>query len=180
MSLRNDLQRATELHVAPPSTRNTQLSSLSNATPGATGVQPCAANPRRCWGTDTTGDATDAQQGVRTACNSGPKLHVAHARECNTQLGALTAHRLVPDLIAAIDRCCTARGDEDRNRLALIEECTALPSHFYADALAHFAAEAERYERANRGGGVNLYSGGSGNPPRDFVLSQSPKTPPNV
>ncbi|MEO6597073.1 MAG: hypothetical protein ABIP94_20200 [Planctomycetota bacterium] len=53
-------------------------------------------------------------------------------------------------LVVSINRACDSRGDDDSNRTALIEECTALPAHFHADALAHFETEAERFERANR------------------------------
>lgn len=82
------------------------------------------------------------------ACNSGEKLHVARAKECNTQLGNLTAHRLPAALIDSINRCCDVRGDDDRNRADLIAEAATLPPHLMADAREHFDAEAERFSHA--------------------------------
>ena len=55
-------------------------------------------------------------------------------------------------LVNAINQCCNARGDDDANRAALIAECSALDAAGQADMLAHFNAEAERWERACRGG----------------------------
>lgn len=48
-------------------------------------------------------------------------------------------------LADAIDRCCDARGDDDRNRQALHRECMGLSAHGQADMLAHFTLEAARW-----------------------------------
>lgn len=189
MSLRNSLRHATELQVAPPKARNTQLSGLHHATDSATPAQQRAAVPGETLVFSATPPATGMQQEGLQACNSGQKLHVAFAKACNTQLGGLMAHRAAARLIAtsvanpakrliqgppisqlaalassdatragnfrmasAINRCCNARGDDDANRAALIAECSALDAAGQADMLEHFNAEAERWERACRGG----------------------------
>ena len=61
------------------------------------------------------------------------------------------AETVATDLIGAINRCCDERRDDAQNRAALIEECSRLSPEYQADALAHFRAEAERWQQANRG-----------------------------
>lgn len=58
------------------------------------------------------------------------------------------AEALTADLLAAINRCCDVRGDNDRNRSDLIAEAATLPPHLMADAREHFVAEAERFSHA--------------------------------
>jgi hypothetical protein len=142
MSLRNSLRIATELQVASPKACNTQLSGVAGATDDATSVQQTAANPHECWACTATHDATTTQPEAEEACNSDEKLHVARTRECNTQLGGLTAHRRLPDLIAAIGACCDARGDDNRNRAALIAEAGGLTPEHQVDATEHFNEQA--------------------------------------
>lgn len=55
------------------------------------------------------------------------------------------------DLAAVITRLCALRGDDERNRRALIAECVAMPPNDQAAALEHFRSEVERWERACRG-----------------------------
>ncbi len=66
--------------------------------------------------------------------------------------GDLTAHRLLADLIAAINAACDERGDDDSNRRALIDESARLTPEHQLDMLAHFTAEAAIFRAANRGG----------------------------
>ena len=61
------------------------------------------------------------------------------------------AERGAADLIASIGHCCDVRGDDDRNRAALIVESALLVPHEQADMLAHFEAETTRWQQANRG-----------------------------
>ena len=55
------------------------------------------------------------------------------------------------DLLAAVNSCCDLRGDTDRNRIALLDECRLLTPHEQADMREHFDTEADRWHRANRG-----------------------------
>ena len=55
-------------------------------------------------------------------------------------------------LVKAINRCCDARGDDDRNRAALIAECAELTPAEQADMTDHFNAETAIWHRAARGG----------------------------
>ena len=52
------------------------------------------------------------------------------------------------DLIAAIKDCCAVRGDDDRNRAALIAECASLSREHQRDMLAHFSSEAAIWRAA--------------------------------
>lgn len=54
------------------------------------------------------------------------------------------AEVLAADLIAAINRCCDARGDDERNRAALIAESSQLTPHEQADMRDHFHSEADQ------------------------------------
>ena len=152
MSLRDSLRNATELQVAPPKACNPQLLGRLHATDRATPAQQRTAIPGRNLVSSATPPATGPQQEGLQACNSGQKLHVAFAKACNTQLGSLTAHRTGAALVKAINRCCSARCDDDANLAALIAECVALDAAGQADMLAHFSAEADRWERSCKGG----------------------------
>ena len=52
-------------------------------------------------------------------------------------------------LIDAINRCCDARGDDDRNREALIAEAASLTARNQADMREHFEQEAATWAAAN-------------------------------
>ena len=49
-----------------------------------------------------------------------------------------TAEELATSLIASINRCCDARGDDAANRTALIAESASCPPHQMADLIEHF------------------------------------------
>ena len=148
MSLRNTLRHTTELRVARADERNTQLSDVKSATGGATASQLPTANPHECWSSSATGSATPAQLAgfePRNTTEEQEKLRVAFASTRNTQLGGLTAHRLPAALVAAIGRCCDARGDDDHNRTGLIAESASYLPHEMADLIEHFDIEADRW-----------------------------------
>ena len=73
--------------------------------------------------------------------------HRALIAENKAALVALlgTAHQTVLALIAAVNRCCDARGDDDCNRAALVADCKRLAPHEQADMREHFDAEAKRF-----------------------------------
>ena len=48
-------------------------------------------------------------------------------------------------LVESINHCCEARGDDDANRAALIEECCQLTLHEQADMREHFEREAANW-----------------------------------
>jgi hypothetical protein len=52
-------------------------------------------------------------------------------------------------LTAAISRCCLARGDDERNRLALHAECATLTEADQTDLAEHFEQEAASWEAAS-------------------------------
>lgn len=58
---------------------------------------------------------------------------------------------LLDRLTDAINRCCAARGDDERNRLALLTECQGLPEADQTDLAEHFEEEAARWEAATLG-----------------------------
>lgn len=68
------------------------------------------------------------------------------------ELLALLARPTPAALVKAINQCCTARGDTEANRAALITECAALSRTEQADMLEHFEAETAIWHRAARGG----------------------------
>lgn len=68
------------------------------------------------------------------------------------QLLALLTCPTPAGLVKAINRCCDARGDDDRNRAALIAECAELTPAEQTDMREHFEAEAAMWQRAARGG----------------------------
>ena len=151
MSLRNSLRSATELRVASANTRNTQLIKGSSATGTATSAQQPADNPHECSLFAATGTATGAQQPNiqgRNSIENPQELRVAFAKARNSQLGGLTAHRLLPDLIVSINRCCDARGDDARNRASLIVESAAFAPHEMHDSIEHFDQETAIWLRA--------------------------------
>lgn len=60
-------------------------------------------------------------------------------------------HRTALDLIASINRCCAARGDDDYNRAALIAESARLSPAEQGDMRVHFDAESATWTRARSG-----------------------------
>lgn len=68
-----------------------------------------------------------------------------HKPELWAAVGA--AEVLTADLIAAINRCCDARGDDAESRGGLIRECLALPPAMQADAREHFDEQAALWWR---------------------------------
>ena len=93
---------------------------------------------------------------VRAAANLANPANRLMAGAPISQLATLAstgAKQVDPKLlVAAITRCCNARGDNDANGAALIAECSALDATGQADMLEHFHVEADRWERACRGG----------------------------
>ena len=75
--------------------------------------------------------------------------HRALIAEHRTVLVALlrAAHQTALDLIAAVNRCCDARGDDEGNRAALISDCKLLGPHEQAEILEHFNDETRRFMR---------------------------------
>ena len=63
-----------------------------------------------------------------------PMLHLA-VRNAEDQADAL---------VASINRCCDARGDDGDNRAALIAESAGYAPHEMADLIEHFDGEANR------------------------------------
>lgn len=61
------------------------------------------------------------------------------------------ATALAVALAAAINRCCDARGDDDANRAALLQECAGQSPEHQADLLAHFTIEAARLTAISKG-----------------------------
>lgn len=76
-------------------------------------------------------------------------LHRALIADNKVALVALLggAHQTALDLIAAVNRCCDARGDDDGNRAALFADCKRLTPHEQADMLEHFDGETRRFTR---------------------------------
>ena len=69
--------------------------------------------------------------------------------ERNAVLSALKHEAEVKALlVASIDRCCDARGDDDTNRAGLLVECASLSPDGQEDMRQHFEDEAARWKRA--------------------------------
>ena len=64
------------------------------------------------------------------------------------------AEAVAADLIGAIGRCCAVRGDDDRNRDALIAEAADLTPELQRDATQHFEQEAAVWAAATGRGAV--------------------------
>ena len=102
-------------------------------------------------GAGFTIDAVDG--GIRVAPASA--LTDAQRQAIRThkpQLLVLLTRPAPAGLVMAINRCCDARGDDDRNRAALIAECADLTPAEQTDMRDHFEAEAAIWQRAARGG----------------------------
>ncbi len=102
-------------------------------------------------GAGFTIDAVDG--GIRVAPASA--LTDAQRQAVRThkpQLLALLTRPTPAGLFKAINRCCDARGDDDRNRAALIAECAELTPAEQADMREHFETQAAICQRAVRGG----------------------------
>lgn len=136
MSLRDALRSAVA-RCAPLGMQHATFSE-NDATGHATAAQPCPANPHETTVSHATADATGVQQWGATPATPGEKLHVARPSECNTQLGALTAHRVAAELLAAAMRTCDHHGDCEAARDQMRRECLELPPHLQRDLLPHF------------------------------------------
>jgi hypothetical protein len=110
----------------------------SDATAHATSVQQLPANPHEIRASGATAHATTVQQGGCTGATEGTKLHVASARECNTQPGPLTAHRVLSDLLDAAMRACDQWQDGPEAREQMRQDVMATPEHLRTDLLNHF------------------------------------------
>jgi hypothetical protein len=109
-------------HVASPRECDTRHTVPPVATSRATAA---ATTPRKPASVrDLARDTLARQQR-----DKGPEWHATRLRQ-------------------AIDRCCDARGDDDGNRAALIEECAQLPPAGQDDMREHFEQQAERWESA--------------------------------
>jgi hypothetical protein len=159
MSLRETLKATVGTGVArcTPLAMQHATSGVNAATDDATALQQQDGKPRQSLRSGATVDATPVQQaGCTTSATGAPdatgefhaapaqpaELHVAFASPCNTQL---RAPRITSALVAAINRTCDVRGDNDGNRAALIADAMALSIDLQADLLAHFTVEAARY-----------------------------------
>ena len=59
------------------------------------------------------------------------------------------AEELAAALIASINRCCDARGDDAANRAALVAESASCPPHLMADLIEHFEQQARQFTFRN-------------------------------
>jgi len=64
------------------------------------------------------------------------------ARKSELLVSVRHAEVLAATLVASINQCCDVRGDDERNRAALIAECMQLTQRDQADMLEHFETEA--------------------------------------
>lgn len=139
MGLRAQLMQA----VASCATKQTQHATFNepDATDSATEAQQSTANPHEIRVSGATGSATATQQGQKdsaTHAQDDEQLRVAFTRTRNTQLSALTAHRLAKELIAAAMRRCDQFNDSDQARAQMRRDCLATPAHLHQDLLDHF------------------------------------------
>ena len=65
-------------------------------------------------------------------------------------LSVQSASDVYAELVASINACCAARGDDERNRADLIAEAGLLSPEQQADMREHFQVEAERFRAATR------------------------------
>lgn len=147
MGLREALQKS----VASCATKQTQhaTSTADSATADATTAQQIPANPHGIMVSCATGSATAAQQGQKdsaTQADSEQKLRVAFASTRNTQHGALTAHRLANELIAAAMKRCDEFNDNEAARAEMRRDCLELPPRLQADLLSHFTGKPATFD----------------------------------
>ena len=96
-----------------------------------------------------------------TLCTDGERLIVTPASEItdplrelirNNKADLLIAVRAAEiasaDLVAAIDRCCDMRGDDDRNRAGLIAEASDFTPEQQRDLTEHFDEQAGIWQTA--------------------------------
>jgi len=144
MSLRDTL-KATVARCVP---LDAQLATSqdSNATGTATPAQQPPAIPHGIRIHAATAIATAMQQGRKesaTQADSGEKLRVAFASTRNTQQGALTAHRMAKELIAAAMKVCDRHGDNQAAREEMRRDVLATPPHLRQDLLDHLRGRVE-------------------------------------
>ena len=135
MSLRDTL-KATVARCAYQQTQHATFDDLS-ATGTATPAQQTAAIPHGIRVHAATVIATAMQQGSCTGGKNAPSKVAPVATP-----GALTAHRLTNELIAAAMRRCDQFNDNEAARQEMRRDCLALPPHLQADLLDHFKGNA--------------------------------------
>ena len=73
--------------------------------------------------------------------------NLIRANKVELLAAARDAETVAADLIAAIRTCCAVRGDDDRNRDALLAESASLSREHQLDMTAHFLSEAAIWRR---------------------------------
>ncbi len=137
MSLREAF-RATVARCAPLEMQHA-TTSQDRATGDATTAQQPPANPHEYRVSHATADATGTQQGAKGHATFRPEIDAESCAELRGP-GALTAHRITAELLAAAMRRCDRHGDDEAARQAMRDDCLALPTHLQADLLNHFEA----------------------------------------
>jgi hypothetical protein len=135
MSLREAF-RATVARCAPLELQHA-TSGPNRATGHATTAQQPPANPHGITVSCATDDATTSQQGSKTHATFGGESGVESCTELRG-LGALTAHRIAAQLIAAAMRRCDQFGDDEPKRARMRGDCLELSPRLQADLLQHF------------------------------------------
>lgn len=139
MSLRNTLKATVARCTSLELQHATFLD--DHATGAATATQQSTAIPHGIRAHAATAIATAMQQRPKNSATtsvSGGKLHVVSPGACNTQPGALTAHRITAKLIEAAMRRCDEYGDSETAREEMRRQCLSLTPHRQADLLEHF------------------------------------------
>jgi hypothetical protein len=135
MSLREAF-RATVARCAPLELQHA-TSGPNRATGHATTAQQPPENPHGHWVSDATAHATGTQQGVKTHATLGPEMGGESCTELHSP-GALTAHRMAAELIAAAMRRCDQFNDDDAKRAQMRGDCLELSPRLQLDLLNHF------------------------------------------
>lgn len=96
---------------------------------------------------DVDGDKLVVKPAVRLTDAVRTEIR-AHKPELIQALQKRTASPSLRDTLrATITRACSARGDDEANRVALIDECLALPPAMQEDIRQHFAQVARIWEK---------------------------------
>ena len=150
MGLRNTLKK-TVARCAPQGMQHATFQE-NDATANATPVQQMPAIPHGIRANAATAIATAMQQGQKNSATTvqqppatvaritalEEKLHVAFTSTRNTQLGALTKHRVEKDLLTAAGNVCDLHGDNSEAREAMLRDCMETPEDLKPDLLEHF------------------------------------------
>ena len=143
MSLRDTLKATVARCVPLDAQRAT--SQDANATGTATPAQQPPAIPHGIRIHAATAIATAMQPGRKesaTRADSGEKLRVAFASTRNTQQGALTAHRMAKELIAAAMKVSDLYGDDKAAREEMRRDVQATEPHLMPDLLDYLQSRA--------------------------------------